>query len=59
MKMNTKNKEIHMLLYNNQRKMYGKPMLRKKNRKKRICTRNQTDETITAFLEYCDQKQEE
>ena len=56
MKMNTKNKEIHMLLYNNQRKMYGKPMLRKKNRKKRICTRNQTDETITSFLEYCDQK---
>ncbi|SCG87971.1 Uncharacterised protein [uncultured Clostridium sp.] len=56
MKMNTKNKEIPMLLYNNQRKMNGKPMLRKKNRKKRIYTRNEADETITAFLKYCDQK---
>ena len=56
MKMNTKNKEIPMLLYNNQRKMNGKPMWRKKNRKKRIYTRNEADETITAFLEYCNQK---
>lgn len=54
--MKTENKEIPMLLYNNQRKMYGKPMLRKKNRKKRIYTRNPADEAITAFLEYCDQK---
>ena len=54
--MKMENKEIPMLLYNNQRKMYGKPMWRKKNYKKRICTRNPADETITAFLEYCDQK---
>ena len=54
--MKTENKEISMLLYNNQRKMNGKPMWRKKNRKKRICTRNGADETITAFCEYCDQK---
>ena len=57
--MKTENKEIPMLFYNNQRKMYGKPMWRKKNRKKRIYTRNEADKTITAFLEYCNQKQEE
>lgn len=54
--MKTENKETPMLLYNNQRKMCGKPMWRKKNRKKRIYTRNESDETITAFLEYCNQK---
>lgn len=54
--MKTENKETPMLLYNNQRKMYGKPMWRKRNCKKRIYTRNESDEVITAFLEYCNQK---
>lgn len=39
-----------MLLTNNQRKMHGLPMWRKKNRKKRICTRCEADEAITAFI---------
>ena len=41
-----------MLLTNNQRKMYGLPLRRKKNRKKRIYTRCEADETITAFIDY-------
>ena len=35
-----------MLLTNNQRKMYGLPLWRKKNRKKRIYTRCEADETM-------------
>lgn len=45
-----------MLLTNNQRKMYGLPLWRKKNRKKRIYTRCEADETITAFIDYCNQE---
>lgn len=41
-----------MLLTNNQRKMAGLPLWRKKDRRKRFYTRNDADETITAFLEY-------
>lgn len=45
-----------MLLTNNQRKMYGLPLRRKKNRKKRIYTRCEADETITAFIDYFNQE---
>ena len=45
-----------MLLTNNQRKMHGLPLWRKKNRKKRIYTRCEADETITAFIDYCNQE---
>lgn len=42
-----------MMLTNNQRKMHGLPLKRKKNRKKRKFTRCEVKETIEAFLEYC------
>lgn len=45
-----------MLLTNNQRKMHGLPLWRKKNRKKRLYTRCEADETITAFIDYCNQE---
>ncbi|MCJ7861209.1 MULTISPECIES: hypothetical protein [unclassified Blautia] len=45
-----------MLLANNQRKMHGVPMWRKKNKKKRYYTRCEADETITTFLEYCNRE---
>lgn len=45
-----------MLLANNQRKMHGLPLWRKKNCKKRCYTRCKADETIIAFIEYCNQK---
>lgn len=45
-----------MLLANNQRKMHGVPMWRKKNKKKRYYTRCEADETITIFLEYCNRE---
>ncbi|MFR2881295.1 MAG: hypothetical protein ACLTC8_10345 [Lachnospiraceae bacterium] len=45
-----------MLLTNNQRKMHGLPLWRKKNHKKRFYTRREADETITAFIDYCNQE---
>ena len=42
-----------MLLTNNQRKMHGVPMWRKKNKN---YTRCEADETITAFWEYCNRE---
>jgi hypothetical protein len=42
-----------MMITNNQRKMHGLPLWRKKNRKKRFYTRCNADEVITAFLDYC------
>lgn len=45
-----------MLLTNNQRKMHGLPLWRKKNKKKRYYTRCEVSETIDAFLDYCYQK---
>ena len=45
-----------MLLTNNQRKMHGLTLWRKKNRKKRLYTRCEADETITAFIDYCNQE---
>lgn len=44
-----------MLITNNQRKMHGLPLWRKKNSKKRVHTRCKADEAITAFIEYCNQ----
>lgn len=45
-----------MLLTNNQRKMHGLPLWRKKNSKKRLYTRCEAEETITAFIDYCNQE---
>ena len=45
-----------MLLTNNQRKMHGRPMCRKSNRKKRFYTRCEADETINAFVDYCNRE---
>ena len=45
-----------MLLTNNQRKLHGLPLRRKKNSKKRFYTRCGADETITAFIDYCNQE---
>ena len=42
-----------MLITNNQRKMHGLSLWRKKNGKKRVYTRCGADETIMAFIEYC------
>ena len=45
-----------MLATNNQRKMHKLPLWRKKNGKKRFYTRSKSDETIEAFIDYCNQK---
>lgn len=45
-----------MFFTNNQRKMHGMPLWRKKNKRKRYFTRCEADETIEAFLEYCYRK---
>lgn len=45
-----------MLLANNKRKMHGLPLWRKKNGKKRQYTRCEADETISAFIDYCNQE---
>lgn len=37
---------------NNSRKMAGKPLWRKKNKKKRYYTRNRNEEAVDALLEY-------
>ena len=44
-----------MMLTNNQRKMHGFPLWRKKNRKKRFYTRCDAEEAIIAFINYCNQ----
>lgn len=44
---------MKMLLSNNSRTMVGLPLRRKKDKKKRCFTRCEADETIKAFLEYC------
>lgn len=49
-------KMIPMLLTNNQRKLHGLPLWRKKNSKKRSYTRCEADETIAAFIDYCNQE---
>lgn len=42
-----------MLLTNNQRKMHGFPLWRKKDKRKRYYTRCEAMETVGAFLDYC------
>lgn len=42
-----------MLLRNNERKMAGLPLHRKKNKHRRCWTRCEAEETIDAFLNYC------
>lgn len=42
-----------MLLTNNQRKMNGLPLWRKKDKRKRYYTRCEAMETVGAFLDYC------
>lgn len=42
-----------MLCHNNQRKMAGLPLLRKKDKRKRYYTRCAADEAVDSFLEYC------
>lgn len=46
------------LITNNQRKMHGLPLRRKRSSKKRVHTRCKADEAITAFIEYCKQWEE-
>lgn len=41
-----------ILVYNNQRKMAGLPLLRKKDKRKRKYTRRECDEAIQALLDY-------
>ena len=41
-----------MLLSNNQRKLHGEPLYRKKDKRKRKYTRNEVDECLSAFIEY-------
>lgn len=49
-----KTKTDKMLLRNNERKMAGLPLHRKKSKERRYRTRCEAIETINAFLDYCD-----
>jgi len=46
-------KENKMYFSNNERKMVGLPMHRKKNKRKRYYTRCEASETIAEFIDYC------
>lgn len=48
-----KPKTDKMLLRNNERKMAGLPLHRKKSNGRRYLTRCEAEETIDGFLEYC------
>ncbi len=48
-----------MLSTNNARKMAGIPLRRKKDKRKRVYTRNRADEDIEAFLDYVEGKWDE
>ena len=48
-----KYKTDKMLLRNNERKMSGLPLHRKKSKGRRYLTRCEAEETICAFLDYC------
>lgn len=52
----SKREFVKMLLTNNSRKMFGLPLHRKTNKKKRYFTRCEAMETIGAFLDYCNGK---
>lgn len=49
-------KDGKMYFTNNERKMDGIPLRRKKDKRKRVYTRNRADEDIEAFLDYCNGK---
>lgn len=46
---------MKMLLSNNSRKIAGLSLYRKKDKRKRFFTRCESDETVKAFLDYCNQ----
>lgn len=48
-----KHKTDKILLRNNERKMCGFPLHRKKSKGRRYLTRCEVKETIDAFLDYC------
>lgn len=48
-----------MLFTNNARKMAGIPLRRKKDKRKRVYTRNRADEDIEALLDYVEGKWDE
>lgn len=50
---------VNTLYTNNSRKMAGVPMRRKKDRRKRIYTRNRGDEAIQALLDWCNGRWED
>lgn len=51
-----KNINEKMLFTNNARKMAGVPMRRKRDKRKRIFTRNKAEEDLDAFYDYCNGK---
>ena len=48
-----------MFFTNNSRKMFGIPLRRKKDKRKRIYTRNRAEEELGAFVDYFDGKWDE
>ena len=54
-----KNVNEKMLFTNNARKMAGVPMRRKKDKRKRIFTRNRAEEDLDAFYDYCNGKRDD
>ena len=48
-----------MLFTNNSRKMFGIPLRRRKDKRKRIYTRNRAEEDLEAFADYFDGKWDE
>ncbi len=48
-----------MLFTNNSRKMLGIPLCRKKDKRKRVYTRNRADEDLEALVNYCDGRWDE
>lgn len=51
-----KNVNEKVLFTNNARKMAGVPMRRKRDKRKRIFTRNKAEEDLDAFYDYCNGK---
>lgn len=45
-----------MLFTNNSRKIAGIPLRRKKDKRKRVYTRNRAEEDVDAFLDYVNEK---
>lgn len=45
-----------MFLTNNQRKMHGLPLWRKKDKRRRFYTSSESDRAVDGFLEFCNRK---